>query len=63
MKARPSFSTSTESRVSSIWAFHCAQSIVEKTSTAMIKMPPMVGVPFLLSTRAPRPPAVSALSA
>ena len=38
--------------------FQRAHNIVVNTSTVTIKMPPMVGVPFLLKRRAARPPAV-----
>ena len=43
--------------------FHCAQRSVVRFSASTIKMPPMVGVPFLLNSRAARLPPVSALSA
>ena len=42
--------------------FHCAQSKVVTLSARTIRMPPIVGVPFLLNKRAVKPPPVSALS-
>ena len=47
IKPRP-VSTTTESSVNCTSVFHCAQSSVVRFSTTTIRMPPIVGVPFLL---------------